>query len=143
MRLEYSYSFLLDFNSVVDLHQFALMTKPRREGQAVSEFQHNLRACDFVIDGFGNEIMYGSVEEPHNSFYFSSSGVVESADRRGLGAIHSEVFLQSTKLVPFCAELSKYDKKLRLKGKSPYEKASYICSFIFDHFIYFFIAQTT
>ncbi len=136
MKLEYSYSFCLEFDTNVSAHQFAMIAKPHRRGQLLEGFELNLNSFDTVFDGFDNEIIFGSIDAPHKQFLFDTKGVVTTTPASKTKELPLGLFLQSTKLSPFCQELSKYDKKLNLHSKSDYEKALFVTSFIFEHFTY-------
>jgi hypothetical protein len=130
VKLEYSYSFTIEFDSPVSSHCFALIAKPHSYGQKVDNFKINLLDYKMAVDGFGNKIIFGSMDAPHKGFYFENSGIVSIYNDDAGSKLPLEIFLQSTKLAPFCEELSKYDEKLKIHHLNNFQKAEFVCSFI-------------
>jgi len=134
LKLSFEYRFDIAFSTPIADHFFAIIASPHTL-QKVEGLMVELKNSKSAVDGFGNRIFFGEINEPHDSLSYSCKGtiVANTIDADGSNA---EMFLQSTALTPFCKELAKYDAKLHLNYKTPLEKALFVCNFIFEHFTY-------
>jgi transglutaminase-like putative cysteine protease len=134
LRLLFEYKFEIAFSAPVTEHAFAVIASPH-SSQRVEGLKVELKNYNATMDGFGNRIFFGEINESHEKLSYSCKGALiqglEDTD-----STNAAVFLQSTALTPFCKELDKYDNKLNLKHKTPLEKAKFVVSFIFGHFTY-------
>lgn len=135
MKIEFEYNFEITFENWVFDHFYAVKASPHASEGLLSLEVELLNANEY-IDGFGSRVFFGDIKEPHEKFYYSCKGVVDRAKTSKIEPLAPVVFLQESRLTPFCKELRKYDEKLKLSTLSPYEKASFVNTFIFEHFTY-------
>ncbi len=135
MKLAFEYRFEIEFAKPVFNHFYSIRALPHTS-QIVEDLTLNLKNVGSYIDGFGNKTLFGEILELHDRFDYSCSGVISLPTPIDTDDTHLGVFLQSTPLTPFCNELKKYDEKLKLHGLTSEQKASFVVSFIFEHFKY-------
>lgn len=102
-RYIYYYGTVIRFGAPVINHSILLRCKPRSESYLTLQDHHFVGAPDFRLntgtDAFGNNIIYGSCRDDHNSLAYMCTGLVsmEPYYVKEAGA-PSPVFLQPTAL---------------------------------------------
>lgn len=85
-KLEFTYQTHYTFDAPIYDHHYTLKIYPREsERQHVESLFEVVSYGDahgYSTDGFGNKMLYGNIDAPHDSFHFKVSGVVEVDDTK-------------------------------------------------------------
>lgn len=77
---QYTYQTCITFDNKVTNHHFKLRCLPFRcKFQSIKEEDYSVSPCKNImrsVDSLGNELIFGSTQEPHKSFTFASRGIV-------------------------------------------------------------------
>lgn len=100
-RYMYNYQTIVDFSNPVSHHNILLRCVPMATGCVAIDERHLIISSQFwtqsIKDSFGNYLICGGMDEPHDSLAYTSVGVV-TADEYIIppAGIATEVFLSAT-----------------------------------------------
>ncbi len=114
-RYQFTYQTSITFDSKVSDHHFKLRCLPYRcRFQTVEEEDFSVSPSKNImrsIDGFGNELIYGSTCEPHKSFTFASRGIV-SLSQHLIVEEANHIYRLPTPLTEANAEMIKFSDEI-------------------------------
>lgn len=147
MRVNFSYAFTLNFKEAVRKHAFCLRMLPISNGvQTLLDWElriNNDVPFSLTKDGFGNDLIFGTIEKFHRNF---------EAMLRGSVAFHGSyqykdnenaaLYLHPTPLTPFSFNANEYLETLMLP-QSPLSLTKMLNQTIFQNFEYLAGVSTT
>lgn len=123
---QYTYQTCISFDNKVSKHFFKLRCLPYRcKFQTIIEEDFSVSPCKNIMrstDSFGNELIFGSTEEPHKSFTFASRGIVNISQHLTIEEPNHIFRLPTTltevneDMIKFSDEVTSFDNKNIIQG---------------------------
>jgi len=138
MILKYEYRSTSQFSSSVNSHAFLLRCKP------YESLCQRIVECDLEIDGcggwteqrdsFGNSIIFGSIDTPHDKFCVRSCGTVEVSECQQVADVCNPVFCYPSPLVFWNGAIADFASHFRCSD--PAKTVLSLCNAVHDRIEY-------
>ena len=148
LKVNFSYAFALQFKESVRHHAFCLRMLPLSNGiQTLLDWSLKINNNDIAFfqtrDGFGNHLLFGTMEKPHRHFEAMLRGnVAFHGSYHYKDTENSALYLHPTPLTPFSSVVKAYLKTLILP-QSPLSLSKMLNQTIFHNFEYLAGVSTT
>ncbi|WP_263834101.1 transglutaminase family protein [Sulfurospirillum oryzae] len=147
MKVNFSYAFTLNFKEAVRKHAFCLRMLPLSNGvQTLLDWElriNNDVPFSLTKDGFGNDLIFGTIEKFHRNFEAMLTGsVVFHGSYQYKDNENASLYLHPTMLTPFSTMAKEYLETLMLP-QSPLSLAKMLNQTIFQNFEYLAGVSTT
>ncbi len=147
LKVNFSYAFTLNFKEAVRKHAFCLRMLPISNGvQTLLDWElHINNDVPFYVsrDGFGNDLIFGTIEKSHRNFEAVLKGSVAfHGSYQYKDGENTALYLHPTTLTPFSPLARDYLETLMLP-QSPLSLAKMLNQTIFQNFEYLAGVSTT
>lgn len=146
-KINFSYAFTLQFKESVRKHAFCLRMLPFSNGvQTLLDWElHINEDVPFYVtqDGFGNQLLFGTIEKSHRHFETLLKGSVAfHGSYQYKDAENEALYLHATELTPFSMQANEYLETLMLP-QSPLSLTKMLNQTLFQNFEYLAGVSTT
>ncbi|MEE0858270.1 MAG: transglutaminase family protein [Acutalibacteraceae bacterium] len=144
-KLKFCYTLQADYSNTVTRHSFSAMLLPSDSNrQLVEKIQVEIENCNkyyITKDNYGNQKFYSRIDEPHNTFKMSVTGIVKTGidifEEYTFDPTQYSLLKYQTPLTYPYKRIREYHKKLKLNDfSSDYEKSLHIMRSIFNDLKY-------
>lgn len=148
LKVNFSYAFALQFKESVRKHAFCLRMLPLSNGvQTLLDWELKINGNDVPFyqtkDGFGNHLLFGTIEKSHRHFEAMLKGSVAfHGSYQYKDAENAALYLHPTALTPFTYLAKDYLETLMLP-QSPLALSKMLNQIIFKNFEYLAGVSTT
>ena len=148
LKVNFSYAFALQFKEAVRKHAFCLRMLPLSNGvQTLLDWELKINGNDVPFyqtkDGFGNHLLFGTIEKSHRHFEAMLTGSVAfHGSYQYKDAENAALYLHPTALTPFTYLAKDYLETLMLP-QAPLALSKMLNQIIFKNFEYLAGVSTT